>query len=943
MIVHFVQKIYCATKIQKIVKSTILQIDLIIFVDKSLYLRALNVNNQNPKYLYMNKFLLRLPQLGLLALLCGIMLGCKPEADNAFSVKVAGVGPEYVEINVTAPNPVQIAYIVDTKEQLMNNPAVMFTKGEVITVRPDDTFRVSGGLHEKTKYWLYLVAKLDAQNYSEIYTIPFTTTEYDFDELLTVTEQAYDGYNMRITVPEETLDRKNAIRYNQCCIMMYNYMSGSDDYSSLLYNGGRYVTESTTLRYSEDTNWHETGSDSDGDGEVDYDTYYNPISPGEPVVFVAGEFSWMEDTPEYGNKYFGFPAGWESGYYMPLIDTAYYAKGRNVQNSMGVITDVDMSRPLDDYWTGAFQRKHFRIREPELLDAGVEVKLADASPIDLTLEFWPDDEVQQYAFGIFDDAMYSQILEILNGNEDYMQWMVTSYFAAYTFGTKVASGPVQAKLTSFYYQDAIKETTDYHVLVTAMGNSAATEQSFQKFTFSTTAKVLDEPEIVVTTVEDEITPYEAVYNIKCTSALKGVPVTECYYAANYLRDWLLSINGGSTYFGIVTGNKAYSYFTSDELEEINSEEGLTIRIPSIDGETTRLVVVGYNEEYTPNDLNYEFIEQCPAVADCTTPFTDPKPYVDEDLYLDLAGDWTATAVLTDSEGTKTFEHSSKITLAADLYDYPESLSEEVYEIYAKAGDEGKDREEVDAMWYEFKQLAKRITEARLQDQNRLVGIGWLDADSYGRLDARTPYDLFVATDYNSVDVSSLYNDYGPKWYLETSKDADGNVVYSIPIDANFLPPAANWSVPFYLGAREKDNYWTITYGEGWTPSFPVTVSADRNTITIHPLVHQDVNYYPNMIGMDYMMQQALLENPVVSEVVLTRGWTEPSGNVQSSVRRSGGNVQVKATFPAGVHKKMTDVSSSVELQKMEYEMVSPEQFKERADRLVENTFKIQNK
>jgi DNA primase len=53
MIVHFVQKIYCATKIQKIVKSTILQIDLIIFVDKSLYLRALNVNNQNPKYLYM--------------------------------------------------------------------------------------------------------------------------------------------------------------------------------------------------------------------------------------------------------------------------------------------------------------------------------------------------------------------------------------------------------------------------------------------------------------------------------------------------------------------------------------------------------------------------------------------------------------------------------------------------------------------------------------------------------------------------------------------------------------------------------------------------------------------------------------------------------------------------------------------------------------------------
>ena len=69
------------------------------------------------------------------------------------------------------------------------------------------------------------------------------------------------------------------------------------------------------------------------------------------------------------------------------------------------------------------------------------------------------------------------------------------------------------------------------------------------------------------------------------------------------------------------------------------------------------------------------------------------------------------------------------------------------------------------MWYEFKQLSKEITQNRLQNQNRLVGIGWLDDDSYNRLDARTPYDLFIAKDYASVDVSSLFNDYGPKWYI----------------------------------------------------------------------------------------------------------------------------------------------------------------------------------
>ena len=92
------------------------------------------------------------------------------------------------------------------------------------------------------------------------------------------------------------------------------------------------------------------------------------------------------------------------------------------------------------------------------------------------------------------------------------------------------------------------------------------------------------------------------------------------------------------------------------------------------------------------------------------------------------------------------------------------------------------------------------------------------------------------------------------------------------------------------------------------------------------------------------MQQTLLENPVISEIVLTRGWTEEeSANVQSSVRRSAGNVQVQGSFPAGVHKKMTDVSPSVELKKIEMEMVSPEMFKERADKLVEKTFKIQNR
>ncbi|MBR4977882.1 MAG: hypothetical protein IKY95_02890 [Bacteroidales bacterium] len=894
----------------------------------------------------MKKFFSKLPLICLIAVICGMLTGCDlfGGKNGKFSVSVKEVGSSYVDLEFTGPEATEVAYILSKKEQLMNNPSVIFNDGVEMTVKGGEVVRITGGIDQDTQYYLYLVAKLDAQTYSEVYTLAFKTTEFNFDQLLTVIDTDYDGYRMRITVPESTKKAKNAIRYNQSCIMMYNYMSSSTDYQALLYNGGGpngHVSKDKTLVYNEEANWYQTEEDSDGDGEIDWDNRFNPISPGEPVVFVAGEFAWMEDSPEYESGYFTYPSGWDPGYYIPLIDPAYFTGGGKSQSSIGIIDDVDLSRPMDAYWTGAFQRKFFRVREPELLDGGVDVRLASASPVNLTFEFYPDDNVKQYAIGIFDQSMYDQILDLLGGREDFFQWAITSYFGAYTFGTIVVSGDIQLDLTSIYYQDAIAEDTEYHVLVTAMGDNMATSQNYQKYTFKTTKKEKDAPVIEVTPVAAETTPYEATFNIKCTTAAEGNPVTECYYAANYLRDWLLAVNAGSTYFSIVAGNKAYSYFSEDELELINSEKGLEISIPSLDGETTRIAVLGYNDEYTPNNLTgFEFIEDCPGVADCTTPYVDPKPYVDTKHYIDLAGDWTATATLENADGSKTFEHSSKITLAADLYDYPATLSKEVYDLYKNTGKNGKDKEEVDAMWYEFKEMAKVVTEERLENQNRLVGIGWLDADSYDRLDARTPYDLFIAKDYSSVDVSSLYNDFGPKWYLETKVNEDGTVEYFIPIDANFLPPAANWSVPFYLGAMDKNTYLTITYGNGWTPSFPVTVNSDRTQIIIHPLVYNGTNYYPNMIGVDSSMQQTLLENPVVSEIVLTKGWNGERKE-QSSVL-SAGSVQPKGDFPTTVYKPRTSVKASAELQKIEAAVVTVDQFKANADRLIENMYKLNN-
>ena len=449
--------------------------------------------------------------------------------------------------------------------------------------------------------------------------------------------------------------------------------------------------------------------------------------------------------------------------------------------------------------------------------------------------------------------------------------------------------------------------------------------------------------IEVTPVMSETSAYTAVFNVKCTTAAAGNPVTQCYYAANYLRDWLLTINTGSTYFSIVAGNKAYSYFTADEIEKINSPEGYNIAIASLDGETTRIAVLGYNDEYTPNDLvGFKYIEDCPAVADCTTPYTDPKDIVSVNLYEDLVDEWTATATLRSAKDEKEFTHTSKITLAADLYDYPASLDQSVYDLYEDAD---YDKEKVDALWYEFKSLAQQITEERLENQNRLVGTGWLDKDSYNRLTARTPYDLFVATDYNSVDVSSLFNDFGPKWYLETSVDSKGNVSYSIPFDMYFLPPAANWSAAFYLGAMEPDNYVAFLYSEERDPdnlpAFPVTVSADRNTITIGAFEYDGVKYYPQMIGFDSSTMGTILENPVVSEIVLTRGWKDSNKKRSSVSYGASKSVPVKAEFPSYTYKQRTEIEAPV-FKKVEGSIVTKEQFKVKADKFIIRKFKQNN-
>ena len=899
----------------------------------------------------MKNLFLKFRIIAVLAMAMGILTACPDPneikgEDGTLNISLKEAGPGYVDLNVESSVSYEAAYSLGTNKRTISNPSILFASGKKVTLEANETFRISAEIQEETTYYLYIAAKLNAETYSDIFEIEFTTPAFDFSNLLTVVGVDYDGYKMQVTVPKSVKTGNTAIRYNQCDLMMYNYQTkfgGKDDYFTLLYNAGAYLKENTLLEYSEEVNWEEAGVDINEDGVVDENDIaikWNPISPGEPVVFVAGEFEWMEipaDWPKEDNYQvngFDFPAGWDAGYYLPCLDSEKYWSHYGVTKSMNLI-EADVKDDIDGFWTGAFQRKIFKVQEPEKLDAGVKIEAVDVTPVDATIIFTPDEGVEQYAFGVFDDAALNTLLDLCDGKEEYFQWAVTSYFGFYTFGTRVAAGPAEIRLEGdIFYEGKVPADSDIHVLLTAMGNSNGTAQSFQKYTFHTGVKTKEAPEIVVTALEDESTPFLARFNVKCTTAndpTRG-PVKKCYYGANYKKDFILAVNGGSTYFDLAQSNA----FSAEEIAQINSPEGFNMEIPTIDGETTRLAVAGFNDENTPNNLNYKDITECPAVADCTTPYRDYKDYVSSDLFKTLPGKWTITASLDDQT-----TYTGNILISNGINEgehYPAVLPDSVYTIYSEEAN--KNREQVDSCFDRFKTAAKEYNTYRLEYQNSLLIEGWIEKDEYNRLDYMSPWDLFISRTYSGVDEKSMFSDFGPKLYLEIS---EGDKL-SITGDMYYMPPVSYTSIPYYLAGynpkRTAEN-GNIIFSDPYTETgehvieFPVELSNDGNTLTIKPFVdNKNEKWYPNLIGYDNTTYSYINGSLSVAEITLTRGWS----NTQTSVAtrsHSAKHNYVSGPAPEFSYKSLTRFSTPVEREVRNVTVTTGKMVEQRLEKLGE--------
>ena len=941
---------------------------------------------------FFNKILL----VALVAMFGVAFAGCDSEPEQKqFTFAFKGFGPGYVSCYVTVPYPVTVSYVVDDipREDIEEDSNILFLDGATTTFYTDGEHQLLDfPIEENKKYYVYLMGIL-GDDFSQVYKYEFETGEFEFNQLATVIGVMPDGYKVYLKVPESVKTSvpgqpgSRAIRYTQGDLMIYNfYKSSNDDYYSMLYNAGRYVTEDMVIEYSDKLNYGEAGADINEDGVVDENDMsilWNPIAPGEPVVFVAGEFEWMSEPQEYKKggaledktyivNGFPFPGGWEDGYYLPAIDGerywSYYGLPGGWSDSeedaaddttavdapptraAGIINNINLTSDIDPFWTGAFQRKIFRTRIPAKLDAEIDVKVSNLRSVDATIMITPDENVYRYLFTVLDDGAYNQMLELLDNKEEYLQWAVTSYFAMYNFGQiqvapesgMTSAPPIEFNLTDFFYD--VPSETLYHVLITGMSGEIGSPQCFKHYTFSTPAKTKTRgPNIVVTPLPELSHPYEAVFNVKCTSVANNKAV-KCYYGANYKMDWIHKVNSSSSYTYEYLGQT--NEFTEAELSQINSEEGFTLKIPTIDGETTRVAVVAFNDENISNGIDkYEDPTEHPAVADCTTPYAraskiEVNPLLDTD---ELVDDWTMTATVVGGKQMKQKVSIKRQFVAGKDYPSDATIPADVKEIYKRATKWTDD--EIQGYYEEFKEIASSYNRDRLRYQNRLLLEGWID-DSQGTLTYLSPWDLFKHEKISMADVNAMFARFGPKIYINVNKAKDGSDSLAISANKMFVSPIAQWSVPFYMAGRRSDRdesntlfQWSDDYGN-WTGAltFPVTLSEDHQTITIHALENAGVKYYPNLVGLSEGIGGAttyILENPIISDVVLTKGWVEsetPEVEPETPVTRAARSAS-KAISPVGAPEfvKYTDMSDFSSVRKpvvMEGEVITYEKLQE---------------
>lgn len=800
----------------------------------------------------------------------------------------------------------------------------VFADGEMVECTDGTHSFTLEELSPNTEYVIYVAGLLSEadeegnnQPYEKVLEVKATTG--DFTEELTIFDNT--GRHFKMHVKPTLSDPANVIKWGTRDLFMHN-MNQNPDFEALNLHDeyyGNFFQGDTTLIFDEEHGM--VWSDEMGD----YITYYEAIVPGQPQVVSLGEFAYSDNEEEHGRW------GWGAGYYLAMFNQESYMNDLYAY----YYGETDTMPEENPYWTGYHKQIKFQTKAPELLDAGLAVDLsglrANGGPIRITT----NGNAERVTVMLLDPMIYEQVMPLLDNNEDYLQWFTTSYVGFMMAGAQTFGGAnIQFEMTDFFWE--VDKDSKYYLLVVATkdaveGSLDAKYQQYKKVEVTLPDYSKPAPEVVITPYE-ATSPYEVKFNVKCTGGDAATGV----YAAGYAREW-----GEDGFDDDLAGALGYygNDLTADDIAKINSAEGMDFIFTSREDAVTKLGIMLENDEGRESE----------AVAAQVRSLREPaKTPVESEYFTALDGDWTAKAtVLT---VTQTYDYANRKYIYDTVYTdktwkltigdqtYPETLTDEVYQIYFD-NTPYKTKEEVDAQYKLFTD-AVDVFNSKTEAQNRILLNGFdYQVSTYTTYSGyASAFELWSSEDYNGFDNESPVWDFGPKWYLEVA--ADGTV--TAPFNINYFAPMTNWDYyfPEYLVAVSADAWLPYDPTTGENGQFPVEIAEDKNTITVKPYVFEGENFYPSMGYISYNEFNAH-NGQIVSEIVLTRGWTEEGTDEPVETAAVANGVKyVPANYtnlynvkPAQKPMPRTVVKALPTYEKVEMKVVSADEFKANVEKL----------
>ena len=764
---------------------------------------------------------------------------------DAVKFSVVNVNSTSATFSVTSSELDSVAYYVHegaaTEDMdLIVLYATALEEGRVANLVEDSCAFSIYSLEANTEYTAFVVYTKDDQFVAE--SVTFTTVSYD--RIINVVETRKTGFKFHFNVPD-TMTYMYAFlpteQYNS-----FRSYGWADDVTFLL--DGRTLTGPQTVEINSEEDWL-----YEGDGG-----FY--IHPGSAYMLLMaecdaeGNLLYMEN-PDYQG---GWGGGWG-----PLAPAT--RAGSSVAPRVGDYSEE--VRTEDEFYpTGLYARQNL-YAELTMVESKVKVELTGKTERRIKIRCTADDDVQ-YVVAPYEKSMYNEFVSLVT--EEAVATTLLEYY-----GYEIYTGTQDFELDeNILYMEP---DSTYIISVVGVYADDASVLSYDSLHVTLTRSTLPAAVVEITqgtNPEGEVTPDLVWFNIKAPEK----NVYGAKHIANYTKEVQKMINQGYTYEELLSWYGGD--LTEEDVQAINSDEGLTICISSMEDMESTLIIGAYNEEEGMSIYTG-------TARSAALPALEP---VESSLYEDLKDEWTARIIQKHSEQLWMSDETgdnwwtvdttwidttyTTLSLGKSFDNAPAVFNEDVdgyWDVFAshfnKALENGATEEQadeyakaqVDAQFALYKEAAAKY-ENKYKGQNYMLGLGLEALHSYA-----TPWDLFCSSDYVAYDVEEIFYAYGPKLFFQV-QEGDQLVLLG-DATVTYLPPVAGWNYYDVLLMGYNPTY--ANEGMYYTGSYPVEISEDKNTLVIKGIEAEGEIFYPALGSMGYGWPEFFTKT--CADIVLTRG------------------------------------------------------------------------